>query len=75
MDTVDKKIQQSEVSIQRLKDQGVDVSALEAELDQVKAGYDSAYGKVDSDEAAVNSYVGVPRWGNLHADQGVCTGT
>ena len=57
MDTVDKKIQQSEVSIQRLKDQGVDVSALEAELDQVKAGYDSAYGKVDSDEAAVNSYV------------------
>lgn len=57
MDTVDKKIQQSEVSIQRLKDQGVDVSALEAEFDQVKAGYDSAYGKVDSDEAAVNSYV------------------
>lgn len=57
MDTVDKKIQQSEVSIQRLKDQGVDVSALEAELDQVKSGYDSAYGKVDSDEAAVNSYV------------------
>lgn len=57
MDTVDKKIQQSEVSIQRLKDQGVDVSALEAELDQVKAGYDSAYGKVDSDEAAVNSYI------------------
>ena len=57
MDTVDKKIQQSEVSIQRLKDQGVDVSALEAELDQVKAGYDSAYGKVDSDEDAVNSYV------------------
>lgn len=57
MDTVDKKIQQSEVSIQRLKDQGVDVSELEAELDQVKAGYDSAYGKVDSDEAAVNSYV------------------
>ena len=57
MDTVDKKIQQSEVSIQRLKDQGVDVSALEAELEQVKAGYDSAYGKVDSDEAAVNSYV------------------
>lgn len=57
MDTVDKKIQQSEVSIQRLKDQGVDVSELEAELDQVKAGYDSAYGKVDSDEAAVNSYI------------------
>lgn len=57
MGTVEKKIQQSEVSIQRLKDQGVDVSALEAELDQVKAGYDSAYGKVDSDEAAVNSYV------------------
>lgn len=57
MYTVDKKIQQSEVSIQRLKDQGVDVSALEAELDQVKSGYDSAYGKVDSDEAAVNSYV------------------
>lgn len=57
MDTVDKKIQQSEVSIQRLKDQGVDVSALEAELDQVKSGYNSTYGKVDSDEAAVNSYV------------------
>jgi molecular chaperone DnaK len=57
MDAVDTKIKQSEVSIQRLKDQGVDVSDLEEELEQVKAGYDSAYGKVDSDEAAVNGYV------------------
>lgn len=57
METVDTKIKQSEVSIQRLKDQGVDVSELEEELDQVKAGYNSAYGKVDSDEAAVNGYV------------------
>lgn len=57
MEIVDKKIQQSEVSIQRLKDQGVDVSELESELEQVKSSYDSAYGKVDSDEAAVNSYV------------------
>lgn len=48
MDTVDKKIQQSEVSIQRLKDQGVDVSALEAELDQVKAGYDCIIVLIDS---------------------------
>lgn len=57
MEDVDKKIQQSEVSIQRLKDQGVDVSDLEEELDQVKAGYGGAYGKVESDEASVNSYV------------------
>jgi molecular chaperone DnaK len=57
METVDTKIKQSEVSIQRLKDQGVDVSDLEEELEQVKAGYDAAYGKVDSDEAAVNSYI------------------
>ena len=57
METVDKKIQQSEVSIQRLKEQGVDVSDLEDELEEIKAGYDSAYGKVDSDEAAVNGYV------------------
>lgn len=57
METVDTKIKQSEVSIQRLKDQGVDVSDLEEELEQVKSGYDSAYGKVDSDEAAVNGYV------------------
>ncbi len=57
MEDVDKKIQQSEVSIQRLKDQGVDVSDLEEELDQVKAGYGDAYGKVESDEAFVNSYV------------------
>lgn len=57
MEDVDKKIQQSEVSIQRLKDQGVDVSDLEEELDQVKAGYGDAYGKVESDEASVNSYV------------------
>lgn len=57
METVDKKIQQAEVSIQRLKDEGVDVSELEAELDQAKAGYGDAYGKVDSDEATVNSYV------------------
>lgn len=57
MDTVDTKIKQSEVSIQRLKDQGVDVSDLEEELEQVKAGYNDAYRKVDSDEAAVNGYV------------------
>ena len=57
MDTVDTKIKQSEVSIQRLKDQGVDVSDLEEELEIVKAGYNDAYGKVDSDEAAVNGYV------------------
>lgn len=57
MESVDKKIQQSEVSIQNLKSQGVDVSGLEAELEEVKAGYDEAYGKVDSDEAAVNGYV------------------
>lgn len=57
METVDTKIKQSEVSIQRLKDQGVDVSDLEEELEQVKSDYDSAYGKVDSDEAAVNGYV------------------
>lgn len=57
METVDTKIKQSEVSIQRLKDQGVNVAGLEAELDKVKAGYDEAYAKVDSDEAAVNSYV------------------
>lgn len=57
LESVETKIQQSEVSIQRLKEQGVDVSGLEAELEQVKAGYDAAYGKVDSDEAAVNNYV------------------
>lgn len=57
MDAVDTKIKQSEVSIQQLKEQGVDVSDLEDELEQVKAGYDDAYGKVDSDEAAVNVFV------------------
>ena len=57
MEDVDKKIQQSEVSIQRMKDQGIDVSELEAELTQVKSEYNDAYGKVDSDEAAVNGYV------------------
>ena len=57
MEDVDKKIQQSEVSIQRMKDQGIDVSDLEDDLSQVKAGYNDAYGKVDSDEAAVNGYV------------------
>ena len=57
METVDTKLKQSEVSIQRLKDQGVDVSGLESDLARVKAGYDDAYRKVDSDEAAVNGYV------------------
>lgn len=57
METVDTKIKQSEVSIQRLKDQGVDVSGLEKELERIKDGYNDAYGKVDSDEAAVNGYV------------------
>ncbi len=57
MEEVDKKIQQSEVSLQRMKNQGIDVSELENELNQVKAGYNDAYGKVDSDEAAVNGYV------------------
>lgn len=57
MESVDKRIQQSEVSIQNLKRQGVDVSGLEAELNKIKAGYDDVYRKVDSDEAAVNGYV------------------
>ncbi len=57
METVDKKIRQSEVSIQRLKDNGADVSELENELEQVKSNYGDAYGKVESDEAAVNNYV------------------
>ncbi len=57
MDAVDVKIKQSEVSIQQLKDQGVDVSGLEDELEELRSGYDDAYRKVDSDEAAVNSYV------------------
>lgn len=57
MDVVDTKIKQSEVSIQRLRDQGVNVSSLEDELEKIKADYNDAYGKVDSDEAAVNGYV------------------
>ena len=57
LESVDTKIKQSEVSIQNMKNQGVDVSELEEELEQVKAGYDEAYGKVDSDEAAVNNFV------------------
>lgn len=57
LDLVDEKIKQSEVSIQNLKSQGVDVSELESKLERVKGGYDSVYGKVDSDEAAVNNYV------------------
>ncbi len=43
MDKVDTRIKQSEVSLQRLKDQGVDVSDLEDELEQVKAAYDDTY--------------------------------
>lgn len=57
MEIVEKKLRQSEVSLQRLKEQGVDVSDLEDELEQVKNDYDAAYGRVDSDEAAVNGYV------------------
>lgn len=57
MEEIDKKIQQSEVSIQRMKDKGLDISNLEEQLNEVKAGYNDAYGKVESDEAAVNEYV------------------
>ena len=57
METVEKKIRQSEVSIQRMKEQGINVSALEAELNAVKAGFPSAYEKLDTDEAAVSNYV------------------
>lgn len=57
MDKVDDRIKQSEVSLQRLKDQGVDVSDLEDELDQVKAAYDDTYEMIDTDEKAVNGYV------------------
>ena len=57
MDKVDDRIQQSEVSLQRLKEQGVDVSDLEDELDQVKAAYDDTYEMIDTDEKAVNGYV------------------
>ena len=57
METVEKKIRQSEVSIQRMKEQGINVSALEAELNAVKAAFPSAYEKLDTDEAAVSNYV------------------
>lgn len=57
LDTVEKKIKQAEVSIQRLKSQGVNISDLERELNKIKSEFDSAYRKVDSDEAAVNGYV------------------
>lgn len=57
MDKVDDRIKQSEVSLQRLKDQGVDVSDLEDELDQVKAAYDDTYDMIDTDDQAVNGYV------------------
>ena len=57
MDKVEDRIKQSEVSLQRLKDQGVDVSELEDELDQVKAAYDDTYDMIDTDEKAVNGYV------------------
>ncbi len=57
MDKVDTRIQQSEVSLQHLKEQGVDVSELEDELEQVKAAYDDTYDLVDIDEKAVNGYV------------------
>lgn len=57
MDKVDTRIKQSEVSLQRLKDQGVDVSDLEDELEQVKAAYDDTYDMVETDEKAVNGYV------------------
>lgn len=57
METVETKLKQSEVSLQRLKEQGADVSGLEAQLERVKDGYEDAYSKVGSDEAAVNSFV------------------
>lgn len=57
MDRVDDRIKQSEVSLQRLKDQGVDVSDLEDELEQVKAAYDDTYDMIDTDDQAVNGYV------------------
>ena len=57
MEAIDTKIQQSEVSLQQLKNQGIDVSGLEAELQQIKSSYDGVCGKVDSDEAAVNEFI------------------
>lgn len=58
MDKVDDRIKQSEVSLQRLKDQGVDVSDLEDELEQVKAAYDDTYDLVESDDdKAVTGYI------------------
>ncbi|MBQ3291861.1 MAG: Hsp70 family protein [Mogibacterium sp.] len=57
MNTVETKIKQSEVSIERLKGLNVNVSSLEAELESVKADFDDAYSKVDSDEASVNAYL------------------
>ena len=57
MEAIDTKIRQSEVSLQQLKNQGIDVSGLEAELQQIKSSYDGVCGKVDSDEAAVNEFI------------------
>lgn len=57
METIGTKLQQSEVSIQHMKEQGVNVSSLESELERIKSDYDDIYRKLDSDEAAVSNYV------------------
>lgn len=57
LDSVDKKIEQAEVSIRQMKDQGVDVSELENSLCEIRRDYNEASSKVESDEAYVSSYV------------------
>lgn len=57
METIEKKIKQAEVSIEKLKDQGQDVKELSDELDQIKSEFNDAYRKVETDEAAVNGFI------------------
>lgn len=57
MDKIENRIKQTEVSIKKMKEQGVDVSALEEELEQVKVAYEDTYDLVDKDDQAVIGYV------------------
>lgn len=59
-DTLDKmedRIQQAETSVQQMKANGVDVTEIEQELEEIKDSYDDTLDNVDNDEASASNLI------------------
>lgn len=57
LEKMEERIQQAETSVQQMKNNGVDVSAIEEELESIKDSYDDTLDNVENDEASASNLI------------------